>query len=86
MGYIRFNVTRITDASGRTITASVKRMESDMDRLSTLQPNMVYNALSFRGKVDMLMKLDEGVLDRDKLGDSEYLVIGEGLLGIDKLV
>lgn len=83
MGYIRFVVTRITDRNGYTTMSKVKRMESDLPSTSTLQPNIIYNALSFKGATKMFMALDEGVLNRDMLGGVDSLVLDTGILDCD---
>lgn len=85
MGYIKFRLVRQTDASGNTLHVRVSGMESDLPSLSTLQPNMVYHALAKRKDVQMLMKVDVGILDRDLLADSEALRLDEGHLNVDKL-
>lgn len=83
MAYIRFNVSRITDKEGNAVTAKVKRIESDMPSLDTLQPNMIFNALSFKSRVKRWLILDEGVLDRDMLMGAETLVFDVGRLDCD---
>lgn len=86
MGYIRFNVTRVTDSDGNGVSAKVKRIESDMPSLSTLQTNFIFNALSFKSRVRMWMELDKGVLDRDILGGAEALLLDVGILDCDTLI
>jgi hypothetical protein len=91
MAYIKFKLQRITDVEGRTVTANVKRMESDarMDNgrmLDMNQPNLIYHALSFTSSViKMWLRLDIGVLDRDMLMGAEPLVIDVGILDCDTL-
>lgn len=83
MAYIRFNVTKITDGEGRTVSAKVNRMESDLPSLSTLQPNIIFNGLSHKGRVRKWLELDDGLLDRDMLAGADYLYLDKGLLDCD---
>lgn len=83
MAYIRFNVSRVTDEHGNAVTAKVNRIESDMPSLDTLQPNMIFNALSFKSRVKRWLILDEGILDRDMLMGAETLVFDVGRLDCD---
>lgn len=83
MAYIKFNVSRITDDNGNTVMAKVKRIESDMPALETLQTNMIFNALSFKGSVRHWMELDKGILGRDILAGAETFVLDVGILNCD---
>ena len=87
MGYIKFNVTRQTDAQGNAVWSRISRIESSDDMLNaqTLQSNIIYNALKFKTSVKMWMKLDEGVLDRDMLMGSEALMLDSGVIDNDLL-
>lgn len=86
MAYIKFNVTRVTDEQGNAVMSKVRRMESDLPNTATLQPNMIYNALSFKSRVKMWMILDKGVLDRDMLMGAEALILDTGVLDCDTLI
>ena len=88
MGYIKFNVTRVTDAQGNAVWSRIKRMESSGDMLNTktLQSNIIYNALKFKTSVKMWMKMDEGILDRDMFGVAEAMVFDVGVLDNDLFV
>ena len=86
MAYIRFNVTKITDREGKTVSAKVNRMESDLPSLATLQPNIIYNGLSFKGRVRKWLELDDGLLDRDMLAGADYLFLDKGLLDCDLML
>ena len=85
MSYIKLKIQRRSDATGRTLHAMVSGMESDMPPLATLQPNMVYHAIARRTDVQMWMVVEEGLLGRDMLADSEALKLGEGMLNVDNL-
>lgn len=86
MAYIRFNLTRITDSEGNGVQAKVNRIESDMPSLTTLQPNIIFNALSMKGRVNTWLILDEGLLDRDMLKGSDYLFLDTGILDCDLII
>lgn len=83
MAYIRFNVKRVTDEDGNTVSSRIGRIESDMPSLTTLQPNIIYNALSFNSRPVRWMMMDIGRLDRDKLGEAEALILDTGILDCD---
>lgn len=86
MSYIRFRLVRSTDAGGDPIQARFKRVESDMPSLSTLETNIIWNALSKVGAAMMWLALDEGVLERDMLGESDWLKLDRDMLDVDKLI
>lgn len=85
MAYIKFRLTRTTDASGNAMHGKVSRIESDMPSLDTLQPNMIWHALSFASAVKQWLMMDTGVLDRDMLADSDVMQFDMGMLDVDKL-
>lgn len=86
MAYIKFNITKYTDLEGNVVNAKLNRMESDLPSLATLQPEIIYNALSKKGKVKAWMKLDEGMLDRDMLMGEEAMLLDIGVLDGDFIV
>lgn len=85
MAYIRFNLTRITDDEGRTTYARINRMESDMPTLATLEPGIIWNALSHKGSVVKWFCLDTGALDRDLLREPEPFRLDTGYTDFDFL-
>lgn len=86
MAFIKFNITKYTDLEGNVINAKINRMESDLPSLATLQPEIIYNALSKKGKVKAWMKLDTGLLDRDMLMGEEVMLLDVGVLDCDFMV
>jgi hypothetical protein len=86
MAYIKFNITKYTDLEGNVVNAKINRMESDLPSLVTLQPEIIYNALSKKGKVKAWMKLDTGLLDRDMLMGEEVMLFDVGVLDCDFMV
>lgn len=86
MAFIKFNITKYTDLEGNVINAKINRMESDLSSLATLQPEIIYNALSKKGKIKAWMKLDMGVLDRDMLMGEEVMLLDVGVLDCDFMV
>lgn len=86
MGYIRFKLRRITDTEGNTITASVKRMETDLPERMTAEYMFYELARKNTATIMLLMKLDEGVLDRDMLMGSETMLLDVGVLDCDTII
>ena len=86
MGYIRFRLNRVTDSEGRTVTASIKRMESDMP--ARMSPEYIYHALARKNvaSIRMWMELDKGILDRDMLMGAEVMMLDSGVLDCDTLI
>lgn len=86
MPYIKFRLTRMTDKDGNTVHTSLKRIGSDMDSLSNIQPNFIFHAMAnYRNGISLLV-LDKGVLDRDVLGGAEALLLDTGVLDCDTLI
>lgn len=86
MAYIRFNITRITDKDGITTYSRINRIESDMPSLDTIEPNIIWNALSRKGRVCTWLELDFGLLDRDLLAESSHFTLDRDMLNVDKLI
>ena len=86
MGYIKFNITKYTDLEGNVVNAKINRMESDLPSLSYLQPEIIYNALSHKGKVKAWLRLDIGLLDRDMLMGEDVMKLDVGVLDCDFIV
>lgn len=86
MGYIKFNLSRITDNEGNTITAKVSRMESDMP--TRMSPIYIYHELARTRANDirMWLKLNEGLLNRDMLGGVDSLILDVGIFDCDLMV
>lgn len=86
MGYIKFRLERYSDSEGRTIHTVMKRVESDMDSLKTLQPNFLMHAMANYRVIQMFLRMDEGVLDRDMLMGAEPMMVDTGVLDCDTLI
>lgn len=84
MGYIRFNITRVTDNDGRATQTNIKRMESDIS--NALESERIWNAMTFVGAIKKWLRMDEGLLDRDMLGDSDWFTLDRDMLNVDKLI
>lgn len=86
MGYIRLEISKTTDATGRASTAKIRRMQSDTG-VSVLDLDRILHSLSAPSdKVQMWMVLGEGILDRDKLKGREYMVLDMGTMDIDYIL
>lgn len=85
MGFIKFNVSMKVDGSGDAIFSKVKRIESDMPSTQTLESALIWHALSHKGCMTTFLELDKGSLDLHKLHESEYMMLDEGMLNVDKL-
>lgn len=86
MGYIRFNITRVTDKNGVATYSKINRIESDMPTLDTIEPNIIWNAISHKGSVCRWLELDEGLLNRDLLAESSHFTLDRDMLNVDKLI
>lgn len=85
MGYIRFDVSKVTDANGRTVSARIKHIYSDMG-VNAYDLNRIMHTLAApEAPVQMWMTLGVGVLDRDKLKNREFMILDSGTLGVDYL-
>lgn len=83
MGYIRFDISQATDAQGRTKSAVIKRIYSDM-QTESYDLNRIMHALTAPSPlVQMWMVLDQGILDRDKLKGREYMILDSGTIDVD---
>ena len=82
MGYIKFELSNVTDNQGRSTSAKIRRMYSDME-IGSYDLNRILHSLSApMQEVEMWMVLDEGVLDRDKLYNREFMILDTGTLDI----
>lgn len=86
MGYIRFNIKRVTDYDGAAVYAKISRIESDMPALDTLEPNIIWNAVSHKGRTSAWFKLDMGLLNRDLLAENSNFTLDRDMLNVDKLI
>lgn len=86
MGYIKLEISKTTDGSGRASSAKIRRIFSDTG-VSMFDLDRILHSLSAPSdKVQMWMVLGEGVLDRDKLKGREYMVLDSGTIDIDYIV
>ena len=83
MGYIKLELTKVTDANGRSTSAKIRRFSSDMGVESYDLNRILHSLTAPTEKVEMWMTLGEGVLDRDKLKGREYMILDSGELNID---
>ena len=85
MGYIRFRLNKVTDSEGRTVTAFVSRMESDMP--ARMSSEYIFHELARKNMagISFIFKLDEGLLNRDLLGESGLFVLDSSQLNVDML-
>lgn len=86
MGFIRFNITRVTDYSGKTEYTRISRIESDLPPSKTLETNIIWNAFSRKGGICAWMVLDVGLLGRDMLAESTNFTLDRDMLDVDKLI
>lgn len=53
MAYIKINLrSRLTDETGKAITTTISRFESDLPMVSTYEMNLIWHALAIRGAVE----------------------------------
>lgn len=86
MGYIRFEISQATDLQGRTKSAVVKRIYSDIETEGYDLNRILHSLTAPSNKVEMWMVLDSGILDRDKLKGREYMILDSGTLEIDYIL
>ena len=68
MGYIKINLrSRRTDETGKALTTTISRFESDMPMLDTYEMNLIWHALAIKGKVEMtsVFLLDKSYMDNE---------------------
>ena len=88
MGYIKVEISKVTDAQGNTRSVKVRRFDSDMG-VNAYDLNRIMHSLSIPVKQEdaqMWMVLDSGILDRDKLYNREYMILDTGTLNIDYIL
>ena len=50
MGYIKFFIKhRVSDSDGKSVKATISRIESDMAGVSQLDTNLIFHALAAKG-------------------------------------
>lgn len=55
MGYIKINLrSRRTDETGKALTTTISRFESDMPMLDTYEMNLILHALAIKGAVEIV--------------------------------
>ena len=55
MGYIKINLrSRRTDESGKAVTTTISRFETDLPGLKTYEMNMIMHALAIKGEVEII--------------------------------
>lgn len=86
MGHIRFEISQSTDLQGRTKSAIIKHIYSDIETDAYDLNRILHTLTAPSPVVQMWMVLDEGVLDRDKLKGREYMVFDSGTLDVDYLL
>ena len=86
MGYIKLELTKVTDANGRSTSAKIRRFDSDMGVESYDLNRILHSLTAPSDKVEMWMILDSGILDRDKLKGREYMILDSGTLEIDYIL
>lgn len=83
MGYIKFDISSVTDASGRITNAVIKHIDTDMG-IESYDLNRILHSLAVNtSDVQMWMVLGEGILDRDKLKGRECMILDSGTLDVD---
>lgn len=55
MGYIKINLrSRRTDETGKALTTTISRFESDMPMDKTYEMNLIWHALAIQGAVEIV--------------------------------
>ena len=86
MGYIKLEISKVTDDKGRATSSKIRRFESDTGA-SMHDLMRIFHSLSAEStQVQKWMVLDSGILDRDKLKGREYMILDSGTLEIDYIL